>query len=143
MSAIIFYEKPGCAGNARQKQWLRAAGHDLEVRNLLTESWTPERLLGFLAPLPVADWFNRAAPAVRDGHIVPELLSPEAALVLLLTNPLLVRRPLLEDATGRRAVGFDPAHIDAWIGLAGSGAPAARAEGCIAQSGSCAAAHSD
>lgn len=44
MATLTFYEKPGCQGNARQKALLRAAGHQLHVRNLLTEPWTPERL---------------------------------------------------------------------------------------------------
>lgn len=46
----------------RQRAALEAAGHTLERRNLLTAHWTPDNLLAFLAPLPVADWFNRAAP---------------------------------------------------------------------------------
>lgn len=29
MAHLVFYEKPGCAGNARQKALLRAAGHTL------------------------------------------------------------------------------------------------------------------
>jgi hypothetical protein len=40
MAKVIFYEKPGCANNARQKALLAASGHQLDVRNLLTEPWT-------------------------------------------------------------------------------------------------------
>ena len=145
MARIVFYEKPGCAGNARQKDWLRAAGHELDVRDLLTEAWTHERLLGFLAALPVSDWFNRSAPDVREGRLVPERLSPAAALDLLLSQPLLIRRPLMEDSTGHRVAGFDPAQIDAWIGLSGLGVPPGMgAEGCAATlPGSCPIRHSD
>ena len=35
MADVIFWEKPGCAGNARQKALLAAAGHRLKVRDLL------------------------------------------------------------------------------------------------------------
>ena len=38
MAKIIFYEKPGCGGNARQKALLLASGHELEVRNLLGQA---------------------------------------------------------------------------------------------------------
>ena len=55
MTHIVFYEKPGCGGNARQRSALLAAGHTLEQRNLLTARWTPQGLLDFLAHLPVAD----------------------------------------------------------------------------------------
>lgn len=64
MTHILFYEKPGCGGNAKQKSLLQRSGHTLTVRDLLTETWTDATLMTYLAPLPVADWFNRAAPKV-------------------------------------------------------------------------------
>lgn len=119
MAHVTFYEKPGCGGNARQQALLRAAGHTLEVRDLLAEPWTAESLLAFLAPLPVAEWFNRAAPRVKGGEVVPESLPREEALALLLADHLLIRRPLLQ-VGGERRVGFDPGAIAAWIGLEGA-----------------------
>lgn len=116
MAHIEFWEKPGCSGNARQRAWLLAAGHTLSVHDLLTWPWTRETLLAFLAPLPVAEWFNRAAPKVKSGGIRPEALDSDTALALLLAEPLLIRRPLMQvDAV--RQIGFDPLAIDAWIGL--------------------------
>ena len=44
MARILFYEKPGCTGNLRQKRLLVDAGHTVLARNLLTEPWTAERL---------------------------------------------------------------------------------------------------
>jgi hypothetical protein len=40
LAKITFWEKPGCQGNARQKEILLASGHELEVRNLLAEPWS-------------------------------------------------------------------------------------------------------
>jgi nitrogenase-associated protein len=113
----MFFEKPGCANNARQKQLLQGAGHRLEVRDLLREPWTAERLRGFFGDLPVAAWFNKAAPQVKSGAIDPDRLDEDQALALMLADPILIRRPLME-ADGRRAAGFDPAEVEAWIGLA-------------------------
>lgn len=121
MTQVIFYEKPGCANNTRQKALLTAAGHALDVRNLLTEAWTREALKSFFGALPVALWFNRAAPRVKSGAIVPENLDAETALDLMLKEPLLIRRPLIE-ADGRKVTGFDPAQIEDWIGLSDSAA---------------------
>lgn len=118
MARVVFYEKPGCQGNQRQKALLEAAGHTVEARDLRHEPWTAERLLAFLSPLPVAEWFNRSAPAVKSGEIVPENLGFETALRLLLEQPLLIRRPLLEVGDERR-VGFDAPAVAAWIGLDG------------------------
>lgn len=116
MSIVTFYEKPGCSGNARQRALLEAAGHTVEVRDLLATPWTRQALLSFLDGLPVAGWFNRNAPAVKSGEVVPEELDEETAIGLLQRHPLLIRRPLLEVAGERRA-GFEPKAIDAWIGL--------------------------
>jgi nitrogenase-associated protein len=116
MAQVSFWEKPGCGGNARQKARLRASGHEVVEHDLLGEPWTAESLSAFLAGLPVAAWFNRAAPKVKSGEIVPEALAPEAALAALLAEPLLIRRPLMR-VGDRRMVGFDETAVDAWIGL--------------------------
>lgn len=116
-TTVIFYEKPGCGNNARQKQWLAAAGHTVIARDLLSEPWSAERLRAFFGELPVAEWFNRAAPRIKSGQLLPHEQDADGALALMLADPLLIRRPLLE-AAGARRCGFDPVAIDAWIGLA-------------------------
>ena len=73
MSAVVFYEKPGCLTNARQKALLRSGGCELTVRNLLTEPWTEARLHAFLEALPVREWFNPGAPKIKSGEIDPAL----------------------------------------------------------------------
>lgn len=96
MSTIIFYEKPGCQNQTGQKRALQAAGFDLDVRNLLATPWTAETLRPFFGDRPVADWFNRAAPRVKSGEVVPEEMAPEEALVAMMADPLLIRRPLMQ-----------------------------------------------
>ncbi|MCB2017286.1 MAG: hypothetical protein KDF54_07210 [Hydrogenophaga sp.] len=138
MTHLVFYEKPGCGGNARQRAALQAAGHTLERRNLLTAPWTHESLLELLAPLPVADWFNRAAPRVKSGEVVPEALDADAALMLLLAEPLLIRRPLMQNtADGSRHVGFDTVAVTAWIGLDPSAQRPTSLEGCPSPISTC------
>lgn len=139
MTHLVFFEKPGCGGNARQRAALEAAGHTLERRNLLSTHWTPEGLLAFLAPLPVPDWFNRAAPRVKSGEVQPDLLDAEAALTLLLGEPLLIRRPLMQRADdGTRHVGFETAAVDAWLGLGTNPASPRTLEGCVSPAEHCA-----
>lgn len=140
MAHVIFYEKPGCGGNERQKALLRAAGHDLEVRDLLTWPWSPATLLPFLSGAPVSDWFNRTSPRVKAGEVVPEAASAGEALALLLADPGLIRRPLLQ-VGGRREVGFLSAVVGDWIGLEPVEPPAPAGcgplEGCAGASGHC------
>ena len=133
MTHVIFYEKPGCDGNARQKAWLESAGHSLEVRNLLAWPWTADTLLAFLDPLPVAEWFNRAAPRVKSGEVAPEQLDRDSALALLLAEPLLIRRPLME-AGGQKLVGFEPSVVAAWLDSPSlAQLDGRRTEGCAAK----------
>lgn len=128
MATVVFYEKPGCANNTRQKAMLAAAGHTVWARNLLTERWTSVRLRSFFGDMPVAEWFNRSAPRVRDGEIDCDRVGETEALLLMLADPLLIRRPLME-VDGACRAGFDQDAVDAWIGLAGKH-PAADLESC-------------
>ncbi|MBF0422565.1 MAG: hypothetical protein HQL73_06200 [Magnetococcales bacterium] len=116
MASVIFYEKPGCINNRLQRALLRASGHVLEVRDLLSIRWTASRLCWFFADLPVACWFNRSAPRIKSGEIIPELVSAEQALHYMIADPLLIRRPLME-VDGQPVVGFDMVELDRRIGL--------------------------
>lgn len=116
MATVIFYEKPGCGNNTKQKVWLAASGHTVLAKNLLTEKWTAERLRPFFGELPVAQWFNPAAPRVKSGEVDPTAYDAQTALDLMLAEPLLIRRPLME-VEGELRVGFDADAVRAWIGL--------------------------
>ena len=64
---IKFYEKPGCTNNTRQKKMLQESGHEVTAFSILTQSWTAETLKRFFTGLPVAEWFNMAAPRIKSG----------------------------------------------------------------------------
>lgn len=114
MTTIRFFEKPGCVGNARQKQLLKAAGYQLEVIDLLSYPWSEQALLAFVGELPVSAWFNSSAPAIKSGEIDPQALSAAQALPLLLATPLLIRRPLMV-VGGQHLVGFEPSRLARWL----------------------------
>jgi len=116
MAVIVFYEKPGCTNNTRQKQVLSQSGHDVVALDIRVQAWTPDTLRPFFEDKPVAEWFNRAAPRVKSGAIVPETMEAGVALAEMCLDPLLIRRPLME-CDGRRAAGFDEAAVEAWVGL--------------------------
>jgi nitrogenase-associated protein len=116
MVTIIFYEKPGCINNTKQKALLQAAGHHLQACNLLLEPWTAQTLRPFFGTLPIAEWFNPSAPRIKSGAVDPKGVDESAALALMIADPLLIRRPLMQVGEVYR-VGFDPQAIDAWIGL--------------------------
>ncbi len=117
MATVIFYEKPNCANNTRQKRLLTEAGHTVIAKNLLTEVWQAESLRLFFADLvAVRDWFNYSAPAIKYGEVEPDTLNEQQALALMLENPLLIRRPLMQVGEQRMA-GFDPEKVQDWLNL--------------------------
>jgi nitrogenase-associated protein len=98
-------------------QMLEAAGHAVTAKSLLTEPWTEERLRGFFGSTPVACWFNPAAPRIKSGEIDPAAIDAATALAVMLADPLLIRRPLVE-ANGQRCAGFDREPVTLLLGAA-------------------------
>ena len=129
---MIFYEKTGCKGNARQRALLEAHGYELEIKSMLDEPWTRETLRPFFGSLPVNEWFNDKAPAIKDGDIDPTAFNEDAALEILIEQPILIRRPLIEN-DGTLTCGFD-ASVETTLGLS---APEGDYEACQEPSGLC------
>ena len=126
MVQVIFYEKPGCINNTKQKALLTAAGHEVIAHNLLKTPWAVSNLRPFFGDhvvprlwrdRPITEWFNKTAPLVKSGEVIPENLDSKTALQLMTTNPLLIRRPLIQVGDTYK-VGFNREEIDDWIGLA-------------------------
>ena len=103
---VVFYEKPFCAANAKQKQILKSSGCTLIERNLLEHGLDAESLRSFMGDKKVVDWFNPAAPAIKNGEIFPETLDEASAMELLMSKPILIRRPLMVIGT-EKLCGFD------------------------------------
>jgi len=117
MATVIFWEKPGCQGNRRQKEILLASGHELDVRDLLQEPWTAAELARFFGDRPVREWFNPSNPRVKSGELDPAAVAADQALAMMVEEPLLIVRPLMQVGAERLA-GFDVPQVHAWIGLA-------------------------
>lgn len=114
MACIDFYEKPGCINNSRQKELLNVSGHTLCVHDITRCELPRETLQLFFGTLPVADWFNRTAPAIKNGDIDPDTISEEKALEAMSADRLLIRRPLLLIGE-TRFCGFDIDTLSSYI----------------------------
>ena len=102
---VVFYEKPGCATTpARRCCWPPPAIRCWRKSLLDRERGRATRLRAFFGELPVADWFNPSAPRIKSRRDRARATGRgRAALDLMLADPLLIRRPLME--VGRRAPG--------------------------------------
>lgn len=116
MHTVHFYEKPGCINNTKQKKLLAEAGYEVVAHDLLGEPWTKERLAEFFNGMPVAERFNRSAPRIASGELAPEAFTDEEAYQLMLEEPILIRRPLIQIGE-RRLVGFEQERINQAISV--------------------------
>lgn len=116
MESLLFFEKPGCKTNRRQKELLKAAGIEFEAKNLLKEPWTRSRLQRFFTGLPVEQWFNQSAPDIKAGKIRIADFDEESALDAMLKTPLLIKRPLFE-CGDLSWCGFDTQMLQQAVGV--------------------------
>lgn len=85
---------------------LTAEGHRVIAHSLLTEPWTASGLRVFFGNMPVEDWFNKSAPRIKSGDVIPTNFDETSAIKAMLSDPLLIRRPLIA-AAGQYVCGFD------------------------------------
>ena len=115
MVEVVFFEKPGCINNTKQKKLLSAAGCKVVAQDLLGHLWSKGELELYFQDLPVEQWFNKSAPRLKSGEVSLENLDHHAAMELLLNDHLLIRRPLIE-VKGKHLVGFDIDELHKLIG---------------------------
>ncbi len=87
------------------------------MRELLSETWNEDALALFFGERPVAEWFNISNPRVKSGELLPAEISAAEALKMMVGEPLLIVRPLMQ-AGDQRLAGFEVAQVHSWIGLA-------------------------
>jgi nitrogenase-associated protein len=118
MALIHFYEKLGCGNNTKQKDLLIEAGHWLIEHDLLQHDWRsePEKLRSFFGEKPVVEWFNRAAPIIKHGLLNPADVNATQAIDMMIAEPLLIRRPLMEIGNHRMA-GFETSEVEQFLNL--------------------------
>lgn len=111
MKLVIFYEKPGCATNTKQKKSIRDAGYFVIERDLLNNEMSKEMLYEFVKDKPVSEWFNVNAPKIKNKEIDPSLFNEQDALDLFLKEPILIKRPLMVIGD-QKFCGFDSGRIE-------------------------------
>ena len=117
MADIIFYGKLNCINNNKQVSLLKAAGHNVEIRDILAEDFKQGCLRGYFGSMPVKEWFNMTAPAIKNGDVSVDSMTETEALDAMVQDKYLIRRPLM-DIQGKKICGFRYDELDLMIGLA-------------------------
>jgi len=126
---ISFYEKPGCQGNARQKEKLRAAGYMLQVVDMISKKWDEETLMQFFGNTPILQCVNRRAPIITSGELDVDALSEAELLEKMIASPILIKRPLIF-YRGQFGVGFENNLVTALLGEAQTEEPCHKNDNC-------------
>lgn len=104
---LLIYGIPNCDTVKKARAYLDTRGIGYQFHDYKKSGITREKLENWLAQHPWEELLNRAGTTFRQ---VPEAERPgtrEAAIDLMLAKPSVIRRPIVEDESGRMvAVGF-------------------------------------
>ena len=95
MIPIIFYEKPNCKNNIKQKKELSSLGFKVLATNILQTKFSKEQLMSFFKNHDIKKCINKNAPDIKHNKINISELSSNALLELMIKNPILIKRPLM------------------------------------------------
>lgn len=112
---VIFYEKPGCAGNHRQKQLLQRNGIGFETKSILDTKWDSDTLRDFFKDLDNDDIVNKSAPKIKNNQIDILSLSKDQLIDIMCEDPILIKRPLIQIGDNK-ICGFNIKEINEHIG---------------------------
>jgi nitrogenase-associated protein len=84
---------------------------------MLKTAWTKESLELFFENLEGEQNFNMSAPEIKNNEINIASLSKAEAITLMIQNPILIKRPLLE-INQTKLCGFDIDAINALLNIA-------------------------
>ncbi|XOB61024.1 ArsC/Spx/MgsR family protein [Campylobacterota bacterium DY0563] len=114
--SITFYEKPGCAGNKKQKDLLMANGIEFEVKSMLSTNWDSTTLNSFFVGLEKNQIINQFAPQVKSGEINIDKYSKDELVELMIKEPILIKRPLIQ-VDDTKICGFDIPKLNSALNL--------------------------
>lgn len=112
MAQPILYGIENCDQVRKARQWLRQQGVDARFHDFRKDGLAPETLQRWLSRIPWDSLLNRRGLAWRklDAGRRMQVVDQASAAELLLSDPTLVKRPVLE-AGERLLVGFsEPAY---------------------------------
>ena len=88
------------------KASLSQDGVELNERDFFKDSFTEEELRDLLGDTPPADVFSWRSPSARKLGLDKDTVSPDELVSLMVDEPRLIRRPLIQ-VEGQLIVGTD------------------------------------
>ena len=94
---LTLIEYPKCTTCQKARKWLEAQGVEFQCRHILEENPKKEELAAWAEKLPLKRLWNTSGQKYRQLGLAQKLpeMSVEEQLVLLATDGMLVKRPVL------------------------------------------------
>lgn len=109
--SVILYGIPNCDTVKKARRWLDAAGIAYRFHDFRKDGLDADQLQGWIDELGWEKLLNKAGTTFRKlPDDVKADLNAAKALALMLDQPAMIKRPVL-DAKGSRSVGFS---ADGW-----------------------------
>jgi arsenate reductase len=107
MSKIHLYGIPNCDTVKKARTWLADKGHDVSFHDFKKQGLSAEMISGWLAQLDWETLVNRKGTTWRklSDERRAQVVDKASAAALMLENPSVIKRPVLEGA-GPLTVGF-------------------------------------
>ena len=97
--SVLFLEYPKCSTCKRAKAWLTENGVAFDDRHIVEDNPTAEELKAWWekSGLPLKKFFNTSGMLYKEMQLKDKLpeMSEDEQLLLLATNGMLVKRPLI------------------------------------------------
>ncbi len=89
------------------KAELSQGGVEFDERDFFAEPFTVDELRDVIGARPVSDFFSWRSPSFRKMGLDRDALSDDRLLELMVEEPRLIRRPLIQTGDGDLIVGAD------------------------------------
>jgi arsenate reductase len=107
--SLTIYGIKNCDTMKKARAWLDKAGHTYVFHDYKSVGIDRTRLEGWVGKVGWEALLNRSGTTFRKlPDAAKQGLTESKALVLMLEQPSMIRRPVLEAPGGRLVVGFDP-----------------------------------
>jgi len=111
---ITVYGIPNCDTVKKSRVWLTVEGHDFEFHDFKKQGLDLATIENWLKYVPLETLINRKGTTWRSLSDVQKATATDVktAQLLIISNPSLVKRPVLQIADGKNikyvSVGFSP-----------------------------------
>jgi Spx/MgsR family transcriptional regulator len=117
MADTTLYGIPNCDTVKRARAWLAEHGRDARFHDFKKQGVPADRLDAWITRLGWAPLVNRQGTTWRKLPPAEQAAVADAASAraLLLAQPSVIKRPVMEWADGRITVGFDAQRWQEWL----------------------------